>query len=233
MILEGHSELRGTHALFSPSQSSWLRYDEDKISRKIIENYRAPLGTDIHEFAALQIRLAGEGVPCKITSTKNLISAISTYIYEKYTLKDPDNLSMVSYGIHLIRMLRYLREETLETIKEYINDAITYRMIPECVVYYSDAVYGTADALVFKNQFLRIHDLKTGDTPGKMEQLEGYASLYLLEHGIKPSSVQIELRIYQAGEVVVFHPTVEDILPITDQIVTISRIYEDIKKQEE
>lgn len=49
-----HENLRGQHALFSPSQSSWLRYDDDKIAERVVNQYRAPVGTEIHEFAATQ-----------------------------------------------------------------------------------------------------------------------------------------------------------------------------------
>ena len=52
------------------------------------------------------------------------------------------------------------------TFNAYVNDAIGYRMTPEQVLYYSPNVYGTADAIRFyeNSRFLRIHDLKTGNT---------------------------------------------------------------------
>ena len=48
-----------------------------------------------------------------------------------------------------------------KTIYAYVNDAIGFRMDTEVVLYYSDRFFGTADAISFKNNFLRIHDLKT------------------------------------------------------------------------
>ena len=40
---------------------------------------------------------------------------------------------------------------------------------------YSERFFGTADAISFRNNVLRIHDLKTGKGPVHMEQLEVYA----------------------------------------------------------
>ena len=50
-----HDNLKGKHALFPPSQSAWLRYDEEKIAEKVKNQYRTTLGTEIHDFAASQI----------------------------------------------------------------------------------------------------------------------------------------------------------------------------------
>ena len=47
------------------------------------------------------------------------------------------------------------------TIAKYVNDAIGYRMTPEQVLYYSDNCFGTADAIVFRRNKLRVFDLKT------------------------------------------------------------------------
>ena len=76
-----HDNLKGKHALFSPSQSAWLRYDDEKISEKVRNQYRTTLGTEIHDFAASQIDLGH-----KYSSTRELIKDIETFIYTKYTI---------------------------------------------------------------------------------------------------------------------------------------------------
>lgn len=111
-----------------------------------------------------------------------------------------------------------------KTISAYVNDAIGFKMDTEVVLFYSEYFFGTADAISFKNNFLRIHDLKTGSTPVKMDQLEIYAALFCLEYKIKPGEIDMELRIYQNDEVVVHNPTAEDILPIMDKIVHLNKI---------
>ncbi len=119
-----------------------------------------------------------------------------------------------------------------QTLNMYVNDAIGFKMTPEQILYYSPNCFGTADAIIFRNDFLRIHDLKTGETPAKMEQLMIYAALFCLEYGIKPSEIGMELRIYQNDEVLCYNATVEDIFPIMDRIITFDKIINRMREQE-
>lgn len=119
-----------------------------------------------------------------------------------------------------------------KTFNMYVNDAIGYKMTPEQVLYYSDNCFGTADSISFRNGLLRIHDLKTGVTPAHMEQLMIYAALFCLEYKMKPSEIEMELRIYQSDEVVVHNPEVDEIVPIMDKIVTFDKILTKIKSEE-
>ena len=118
-----------------------------------------------------------------------------------------------------------------KTLNMYVNDAIGYKMTPEQVLYYSPNCFGTADTISFRNNFLRIHDLKTGETPAKMEQLMIYAALFCLEYDYKPQDIQMELRIYQSDEVLVHNPTIEDIFQIMDRIVTFDKIINSMKEE--
>ena len=119
-----------------------------------------------------------------------------------------------------------------KTLYSYVNDAIGFKMQTEVVLYYSDRFFGTADAICFRNGVLRIHDLKTGKEPVKMEQLEVYAALFCLEYRVKPSEIDIELRIYQNDEVLYHNPTADDILPIMDKIVHLNKILEQVDYEE-
>lgn len=119
-----------------------------------------------------------------------------------------------------------------KTLNMYVNDAIGYKMIPEQILYYSDNCFGTADSIVFRNRLLRIHDLKTGVIPAHMEQLEIYAALFCLEYKVKPSDIDIELRLYQNNEILYHNPTAEDIVPIMDKIITFDKIINKLKEQE-
>lgn len=227
MNFNEHSNLKGQHALFSPSQSAWLRYSKEKIADRILSQYRAPLGTEIHDFAAIQITLN-----LKVSNIKALKHSISTFIYEKYLSMDRDSESYIPYAQKLIQMISYLPEEVFDTLKLYVNDGIMYKMKPEQILFYSEDIFGTTDTISFRNNFLRIHDLKTGALPAHMEQLETYAALFCLEYKVKPSDIQMELRLYQPGEVIVHNPTADNILPITEQIVTTGKIANEIREQE-
>ena len=117
-----------------------------------------------------------------------------------------------------------------KTIYSYVNDAIGFNMSTEVVLFYSENFFGTADAISFRNNFLRIHDLKTGRRPVHMEQLEIYAALFCLEYKVKPGDIRMELRIYQNDEILVHEPTAEDILPIMDKIVHVNKMLEKIER---
>ena len=122
--------------------------------------------------------------------------------------------------------LKIKQPRSNKTISAYVNDAIGFKMDTEVVLFYSDYFFGTADAICFRNNFLRIHDLKTGTTPVKMEQLLIYAALFCLEYKVKPGEIEVELRIYQNDDVLVHNPTADEILPIMDQIVHLNKILE-------
>ena len=118
-----------------------------------------------------------------------------------------------------------------KTLYAYVNDAIGFKMSTEVVLFYSPRFFGTADAICFRNGVLRIHDLKTGKTKVKMEQLEIYAALFCLEYGIKPGDIEMELRIYQSDEIIYHNPTAEDILPIMDRIISLDKILKRIDEE--
>lgn len=119
-----------------------------------------------------------------------------------------------------------------KTLNMYVNDAIGYKMTPEQPLYYSENCFGTCDAISFRKNQLRIHDLKTGATPAHMEQLLIYAALFCLEYGIKPSSINTELRIYQGNEIIGYIPEPEELVHIMDKIVYFDKLIEEYKSKE-
>ena len=116
-----------------------------------------------------------------------------------------------------------------KTLNSYVNDAIGYRMTTEQVLYYSQNCYGTADAIAFSKDFLRIHDLKTGTIPGSMRQLDIYAAMFCLEYAVKPGQIEIELRIYQDDVITVSQPDVDVIAHIMSKIVVFDNQIENLK----
>lgn len=183
MRFNKHIKLEGLHAPFSASQSSWLRYDDEKMLTVYQNKKAAEMGTKLHQWAKDTIDLG---------------------------IKQP---------------------RSKKTIYAYVNDAIGFRMDTEVVLFYSERFFGTADAISFRNNKLRIHDLKTGKTPVHIEQLEIYAALFCLEYKVKPGDIEIELRIYQNDEILYHNPTAEDILPIMDKIVHWNKILEQMDEE--
>ena len=184
MNFHKYSSLEGLHAVFSPSQPYWLRYDDEKAVEVFMNKKAAEMGSKLHQWAKDTIDLG---------------------------LKQP---------------------RSKKTLYAYVNDAIGYKMDTEVVLFYSPRFFGTADAICFRNNFLRIHDLKTGKTSVHMEQLEIYAALFCLEYQVKPGEIDMELRIYQNNEILVHNPTAEDILPIMDKIVHLDKLLESIEGKE-
>lgn len=130
---------------------------------------------------------------------------------------------MITLGVKL--------PETTQTLNAYVNDAIGFRMQPEQTLFYSKNCYGTADAIGFRREKLRIHDLKTGVLPTKVTQLEVYAALFCLEYGFKPIEIEIELRIYQNDEVQIFEGDPLMITNIMDKIVVFDRRIEELRME--
>ena len=184
MRFNSHLNLEGLHAPFSPSQYSWLNYDDEKALEVYANKKAAAMGTKLHEWAKMTIDLG---------------------------IKQP---------------------RSKKTIYAYVNDAIGFKMSTEVVLYYSDRFFGTADAISFRNGVLRIHDLKTGKIPAKIEQLEIYAALFCLEYKVKPGDIEMELRIYQNDQVLYHNPTPEDIFPIMYKIVHLNKILEKVDYEE-
>ena len=183
MNFNRHLNLEGLHAPFSASQSSWLRYDDDKVREVYLNKQAAQMGTRLHAWAKDTIDLG---------------------------IKQP---------------------RSKKTIYSYVNDAIGFKMNTEVVLYYSDRFFGTADAISFRNNMLRMHDLKTGKTPVHMEQLIVYAALFCLEYRIKPGEIDMELRIYQNDEILYLNPTAEDVAPIMDKIVHFDKLLEKMEEE--
>lgn len=110
------------------------------------------------------------------------------------------------------------------TIAQYVNDAIGYRMTPEQILYYSDNCFGTADAIKLDMKkavpLLRVHDLKTGVTVAKGDQLLVYGAIFCLEYKFNPFELDYDFRIYQSDEIV---PVEVDPVMITQIMETIKR----------
>ena len=114
-----------------------------------------------------------------------------------------------------------------KTLNLYVNDAIGFRMKTEQILYFSNNCFGTADAISFRNNELRIHDLKTGKGPTHIEQLEIYTALFCLEYDVDIKDIEVELRIYQNDEIRIHKPEIDEIIPIMDKIVTSSKLIDE------
>lgn len=171
---------------------------------------------------------------------KHAYLGASKYSWLNYS----DEKFIETYNNHLAKMrgtqLHELAAKLIEvkqplprknlTLNMYVNDAIKFNMQPEQLLFYSNNCFGTADAICFDGNLLRIHDLKTGITPAHMQQLEIYAALFCLEYDVRPGDIDYELRIYQCDEIIAGKPNHEIIAPIMDKIYRFDSIMTEINE---
>lgn len=206
MIWHDHSKLVGTHAFLSASQPGWRKKNADEIMEAKCNSYAQQIGTLLHSYAA-------DCIKYREKLRKGDMRGVKFDLMRK---------GIPEYAIDI--------ERIYPTFMTYVNDAIGYQLAPEVVLYYSDECYGTADAIEVDGKILRIHDLKTGIKPAKMEQLMIYAALFYLEYGTKLESIRPELRIYQMDEVLVCEPELDEIREVMDDIVEKDRVLKSMRE---
>ena len=205
MIFNKHSELEGRHAILSPSKSYWLNYDDEALEKSYISSYATDIGTLVHEYAGDRIKFR---LPIDIDSEE---------------AKNGLLMHLLKNGIPF-RVIDL--DRLFYNLVPYVNDGIGFRMDSEVHLKYSDLCFGTADAIGVRRNQLRIHDLKTGNTPAHMDQLLIYAALFFHEYkrDYRPTTMKTELRIYQNQEVIVHHPTLEEVRNAMDRIIHCDKI---------
>lgn len=200
MQWNNHSKFEGQHAFLSPSKSSWINWDNDTLEQRYYGQYSQTIGTLLHELA------------------KDLIT-------HKRRLHKYDHLIIENkLDTNYIPRFAYDTNVILPNLMAFVNDGIGFRMSSEVVLYYSDACFGTCDAISYDidANMLRIHDYKSGLTTAKMEQLLLYSALFVLEYLPSPktfANLTTELRIYQnvvedeiaSPNIVVCNPTPDEI----------------------
>lgn len=210
MIFNDHSDLEGSHAFLGASKWHWLNYDEETLRERYRGLYSQALGTALHDLA------------------KNLIKT-------RMKLAETDRKLVIFHlAMSGIPAFAYDIEFIFPNFKAYVNDAIGFRMDPEVVLFYSYNCYGTADAIHFRNNFLRIHDYKSGTSPTDIKQVLIYAGLFCLEYAdlIKFSELEVELRIYQGNQVKIHRPSKEELRAVIDKIISSDKVIKHVRETE-
>lgn len=201
-----HSNLEGSHAFLSASKYSWLNKTDQEIVEAYENSFAQSIGTLLHSYAADCIRFREK---LRRTDAKSV----------KFDLM---RRGIPEFAIDI--------QAVFPNLMNYVNDAVGYQMDPEILLYYSDLCFGTADCIQLTGDTLRIHDLKTGSTVAKMDQLLIYAGLFYLEYSYKPERFRTELRIYQNGDVIVHEPEKQELREVMNAIVTKDRVLQKLKE---
>lgn len=207
-----HSNLEGKHAILSASSWRWLNDDNDALVKRICSQYATTVGTILHNVAY-----------------KHIKHRVKMNKYDKKNVM----LELLSNGIPGVVVDTIDFDNMFDNLMTYVNDGIGYRMEPEVVLCYSDNFFGTADTITYseRDQFLRIHDYKSGSTPAHIEQLMIYAALFCLEYRFKPTETEMELRIYQSNEVIYHNPEPIEIVEVMDKIVTFDKFLNGLSEE--
>lgn len=208
MNLNKHFEIEGKHAILGASKWRWINYSPEEMRNSYLNSFAQDIGTATHEFARKYISSR-----TKLTKGMKSCLAVDIMSFNKYRPIPREAIDL---------------DFIFPNLMTYVNDAVSFGMVAEQPLKYSDYCFGTADALSFKNDILRIHDLKTGRSPVHIEQLEIYAALFCLEYRVNPMDIDIALRIYQNNEVLCHDATGEDILEIMDIAKTHNELIMDI-----
>ena len=118
---------------------------------------------------------------------------------------------LIRLGVHM--------PKDRKAINAYVNDAISHQMYTEVVLYHSPYCFGTCDAISYDGYWLRIFDLKTGESGGNMMQLMLYAALFCLQYDMNPDLMKFDLRLYHGAEVDIANPEPEAVKKIMVRIV--------------
>lgn len=157
--------------------------------------------------------------------------------------------------------LNRIQPRNKDSLNMFVNDAIGFKMNSEQPLFYSYFCFGTADAISFRKNTLRIHDLKTGETQAHFEQLRIYAALFCLEYqravrklrneglsdgdiadglGVSPKELHFDpmqmssivLRIYQFNEIREEIADPQDIVDLMNIIVAANAVLREMKTEE-
>lgn len=199
MIFNRHSEYEGKHALFGASRHSWLNYTDEDLIKSYNNSFAQEIGTLTHSYAKDKIFYRQP-----MEDNRSERNALVLYLLK----------NGIPFNVINIEKLFY-------NLMPYVNDAIGFKMTPEQVLFYNEYSFGTADAISYARNVLRIHDLKTGTSPVSMDQLMIYAAWFFLEYKkeVNFQKSRTELRIYKDGEVIVNTPANHEISKVMEKVI--------------
>lgn len=162
MNLNKHYDLKGKHALLSPSSSAWLRYDDDKLITFVGRSDAAKRGTDIHAWACESIRLGIRQSRSKKALYAYVNDALTLNMIPEQSLYYSDNcfgtVDAIGFDGRLLRIhdLKTGTSMTYEDNSKDMEQLIVYAAL-FCLEYFVDPtkigielrVYQYEEAVIF------------------------------------------------------------------------------------
>lgn len=107
-----HPDLEGRHAFLSASKYAWLRYDDDKLRETYNKAMNAQLGTQLHDYAHMAIKL-GRKQP-------NNGETLNMYINDCIGWRMRSEV-VLAYSEHIFGTVDAIRFDTIPKLPDYVE----------------------------------------------------------------------------------------------------------------
>lgn len=121
MLFYDHSKLSGQHAFLSPSQNSWLNYNDDKLIDRLKTARAAEMGTRLHALAAEHISLGIRMPRTNATLNAYINDAIGFRMTPEQVLFYSANVFGTADAISFDEKKKFLRIHDLKTGVTKVN----------------------------------------------------------------------------------------------------------------
>ena len=159
MKFHNHKPLEGLHALFSPSQSHWLRYDDEKVIEVYQNRKAAEMGSRLHQWAKDTIDLGIKQPRSNKTLSAYVNDAIgfmmSTEVVLVYSERIFGTADAISFRYEKARGREVLRIHDLKTgkvgkIESHLEQLVVYAAL-FCLEYHIKPGDIDIELRVYKN----------------------------------------------------------------------------------
>ena len=173
MNFNRHSDLEGLHAPFSPSQSSWLRYDDDKALEVFANKKSAEMGTRLHAWAKETIDLGIKQPRSRKTLYSYVNDAIgfkmSTEVVLFYSIYFFGTADAISFRNGMLR-IHDLKTGKVGKIESHIEQLEIYAAL-FCLEYKIKPKDISIELRVYKNDEVICHNPEPNDILEIMDKI--------------------------------------------------------------
>lgn len=173
MNFNKHLNLEGFHAPFSASQSSWLRYDDDKALEVYANKKSAQIGTKLHEWAKETIDLGIKQPRSKKTIYAYVNDAIgfkmSTEVVLFYSERFFGTADAISFRNGMLR-IHDLKTGKVGKIEDHMEQLEVYAAL-FCLEYRVKPGEIDMELRVYKNDEVLVHNPTAEDIVPIMDKI--------------------------------------------------------------
>lgn len=173
MIFARHLNLEGLHAPFSPSQSSWLRYNDEKAVETYLNRKAAEMGTRLHAWAKETIDLGIKQPRSQKTIYAYVNDAIgfkmSTEVILYYSDKFFGTADAISFRNGMLR-IHDLKTGTKGKIEDHMEQLEIYAAL-FCLEYKVKPGEINMELRVYKNDEVLVHNPTAEDIVPIMDKI--------------------------------------------------------------